>query len=244
MLVSANALYNHKTHRFRTVPHDLFSGGDIALDSAGFVAMAHYKAYPWQPADYVGLAGSYPWTWWASMDYCCEPEIAADRSVVKERVTATADMLATVRGLADSEGVAEPMPVLQGWLVADYLESVGLVGEVLGEWPGLVGVGSMCRRQPRSALSIVEALHDVLPLSVGLHLFGAKSDIIPLLGDVMAAGRRIESDSMAWDQACRMDRPGTLPNSVDVRACWAMSFYWRTLAGWHAVPSGQGRLTL
>lgn len=49
---------------------------DVALDSAGFVAWAHYGDFPWTVEQYVALAASRPWAWWASMDACCEPEVA------------------------------------------------------------------------------------------------------------------------------------------------------------------------
>ena len=43
----------------------------LSLDSAGFVAMARYGGFPWSTGDYLTLAASYPFHWFASMDYCC-----------------------------------------------------------------------------------------------------------------------------------------------------------------------------
>ena len=61
----------------------------LCLDSGGFVAAARYGGFPWSLADYVSLAAAYPFKWWASADYCVEPEIAADREEVIDRLART-----------------------------------------------------------------------------------------------------------------------------------------------------------
>jgi hypothetical protein len=44
--------------------------------------MARYGGFPWTTSDYLALAASFPFRWFASMDYCVEPEIARDREEV------------------------------------------------------------------------------------------------------------------------------------------------------------------
>lgn len=183
-----------------------------ALDSAGFVAMKLYGGeYPWTVEQYVDFAVSHPWDWYAAMDYCCEPEIAADRSVVARRVTLTAerlgDCLAYASHLRDYEGmnwISDAMPVLQGWLPSDYRRCAELVDRHLtGGWPDLVGVGSVCRRQlggPDGLVKILAALDLVLPSHVKLHLFGVKSSA---LRSVASHPRIASMDSCAWDFAAR-----------------------------------------
>ncbi len=144
ILVSANAL--RRGGRFRHPVPDLFGGADVALDSAGFVAMLRYGGYPWTQAEYVALAGSHPWTWWAAMDFCCEPEIARDRDEVARRVLETAMMLERNRDEAEIQGVKPPMPVLQGWEPADYL----LCAEMMGDLPQLVGLSGAARPRENS----------------------------------------------------------------------------------------------
>lgn len=187
VLISANAL-RRRDGTFRA-PSGL-DGLDAALDSAGFVAMVRYGGFPWTVAAYCMAAVAYPWSWWASMDCCCEPEIARDRDAVLERVRETARLLGECRRYG------EPMPVLQGWLPDDYERSVELAGGL----PSLVGVGSVCRRPLRLLMPIIERLDRALPAHVRLHLFGVKSEAI----EHLAQHERVASvDSMAWDFRAR-----------------------------------------
>jgi len=39
-----------------------FAGLDAALDSAGFVAMAKYRGFPWTIDQYLDLVESWPWS--------------------------------------------------------------------------------------------------------------------------------------------------------------------------------------
>jgi len=213
VLVSANALFDHARCTFREVPTNVYDL-DVALDSAGFVAMRHYKRYPWTIRQYVETAVSFPWTWWAQMDACCEPEIAGDRSTVLERVNATARMLELCRDdrarLLDNypefEPIAsEPMPVLQGWLPDDYRKSIDLADRVLkGKWPRMVGIGSVCRRSlsgPFGLWRILHAVDTALPPGVSVHLFGVKGTA---LKDIHRFPRVVSTDSMAFEFEARV----------------------------------------
>lgn len=202
-LVSAGRRW--RDGRLHGVPR-AFRLPDVALDSAGFVAMRHHGGYPWTVADYVGLAASYPWAWWSQMDLCCEPEIASDRTAVRDRVRGSAQLLRECRAVAADRGIPAPMPVLQGWTVDDYRLSAVHINEVLGgQWPALVGVGSVCRRQldgPDGVFAVVTVLDRILPPEVGLHLFGQKGDA---LGFFATWDRVASVDSCAWDDRARHD---------------------------------------
>ena len=207
ILVSANAL--RRDGRFHYPATDLFAGADVALDSAGFVAMMDPKTgkpredggYRWSAREYVALAGAHPRTWWASMDYCCEPQIAGSREGVALRQKFTIYMLLRLRLLAAEAGVKPPMPVLQGWTPDDYERCA----EMMGNLPTLVGVGSVCRRSIGGAhglAAVLTRLDRVLPRHVKLHLFGVKGTAI----GVFAGHPRILSmDSQAWDRAARWE---------------------------------------
>jgi hypothetical protein len=205
-LISANALRRAGRVRFKHPTIDYLGGlDDVALDSAGFVAMVRYGGYPWSVAEYVALAGSFPWAWWASMDYCCEPEIARDRDEVLARVQRTADMLETVRNEAGRQGVRDPMPVLQGWKPDDYLRSLDLTLRLVGAAP-LMGLGSVCRRNvsgPDGIVAVLDRLDRAMQPGTRLHLFGVKSDILSMLH--AWSGRVASVDSMAWDFRARKD---------------------------------------
>lgn len=200
MLVSANAFARNGRMRFHRT--DPFGDADVALDSAGFVAMMRYGGYPWSTADYVRLASARPWAWWAARDYCCEPQIAADAAEVARRIALTVASLGECRDEGARAGIAPPMPVLQGWNPADYLRCA----EAMGSLPMLVGVGSVCRRSLAGRdglLAVLGALDAGLPKHVRLHLFGVKGSAIAAL----AGHPRIASvDSMAWDFAARREK--------------------------------------
>lgn len=226
-LVSANALYCRRRQGF--LDADLLSKSHrrIALDSAGFVATKLYGGkFPWTLGEYVQLGALHAWDWWAQMDLCCEPEVAADREAVRARVAGTAtllsDCLAAARFLRDVEGASwasEPMPVLQGWEAADYRWSAELADATLdGRWPDLVGVGSVCRRNMKGTAGIpavIRALDDCLPPNVRLHLFGVKS---AGLRELSAHPRVASVDSCAWDFAARVEaRKAQMSNTVEHR---------------------------
>lgn len=181
-----------------------FEGLDAALDSAGFVAAARYGDYRWSVAEYFDLVQSHPWAWYASMDYCCEAQVAGDRPLRLLRIAATAQLLAQCAAEARERGLPQPMPVLQGWTPSEYALCAQWLP--LREWPDLVGLGSVCRRDINGQdgiLAILEAVDATLPRHVRLHLFGCKSAAL----QVLASHPRVASvDSMAWDVQARVER--------------------------------------
>ena len=247
-LYSANALYCRRRGEFRDVSAESHQGA--ALDSAGFVAMARYGGYPWTLEQYASLGALHPWDWWASMDYCCEPEIAGDAAEVRRRVELTAktlgDLIAEVDYLRD-EGATWatwPMPVIQGWTAASYRQSVELTDRELGgDWPGLVGLGSVCRRAlhgPDGLLDVFKALDLALPPGVRVHLFGVKSHALRHLGN---HPRLASVDSQAWDYQARVNPrnagvSNTLANRADALGTW----YGRQLERLDQAVAVQGRL--
>lgn len=242
VLISANSLWDNDRREFRLPSERRLKTGavagfdgaslsrcDVALDSAGYVAMKLYGGvYPWTVEQYVRLGadsaqaghamGNYGWAWYSAMDLCCEPEIAGSPAIVRERVLGTAQLLAEMYDVIDywrdddhGEGAwwfRDPMPILQGWRPDDYVQSVQVTAEVMRlhdrEWPDLVGVGSVCRRQlrgPNGLQAVLGAIGRALPPHVKLHLFGVKGDALREL----ASNPRIASvDSCAWDFAARV----------------------------------------
>jgi hypothetical protein len=176
----------------------------LCLDSAGFVAASRYGGFPWTIADYVALAAAYPFRWWASADYCVEPEIARDRDEVIDRLSRTIRANRDCRSLAEDCGIADTlMPVIQGRRPDDYERCVDALRSLMR--PGSpVGVGSMCRREihgPESLIAVVDHLDRILPPGVRLHLFGVKGTALPFL---LPYGRRIASiDSQAYGISAR-----------------------------------------
>lgn len=218
ILVSANSLWDQKRHRFRK-PF-AYIGRDVALDSGGFVAMKCYGGYRWSPHQYAHLAAEMKPTWWAQMDYCCEPEIAASPGEVHRRIDMTVDGLHACRSAAASICGPAPMPVLQGYEPGDYVHGP-IYSETL---PELLGVGSVCRRHLKGKhglMAVIDALDRKLPKSCRLHLFGVKNTA--LAGVVSEfPHRHFSSDSMAYSFSARIfARENQIPNTSELRAKFA-----------------------
>ncbi|WP_448205394.1 deazapurine DNA modification protein DpdA family protein [Azospirillum sp. sgz302134] len=148
------------------------------LDSAGFVAMAKYRGYPWTVDDYMALAAAFPWERFSSMDLCVEPEVAADATAVRDRIAGTVNLNVECRRRAIDLGIIDRfMPVIQGHTPEDYLACAEKMPWI--DASRTLGVGSMCRRSvhgPNGIVSVVSILDRQLPPGVRLHLFGLKSD--------------------------------------------------------------------
>lgn len=239
VLVSAGGLWDGKRGRFRE-PGTAITDLDVALDSAGFVAMKQWGGYPWTVEQYVELALSRPtFSWWSAPDLCCEPELACN---VDARVKGTADLLLQTLRIVDHWRKAapdvywlhDPMPILQGWTPAHYRQSIhhiGLYLRAMGrEWPDLVGVGSVCRRPLRGATGLVSVLAEIdkgLPENVKLHLFGVKGSALA----VLAENPRIASvDSLAWDFGARIDARKAGHSSTNAHRIAAMTSWYESSA--------------
>jgi len=154
-----------------------FAGLDAALDSAGFVAMSHYRGFPWSVDQYLDLVASWPWSWWSSMDLCVEPELAHDRVELYFRLAETCRLLGECRQRARDRGIPDPMPILQGRHPQDYLWMLERLP--LLELPPLIGVGSMCRRHvhgPDGLIAVVQALDRELPAAGAVAPLRSKGD--------------------------------------------------------------------
>ncbi|OAN53646.1 deazapurine DNA modification protein DpdA family protein [Sphingobium sp. TCM1] len=178
----------------------------LALDSAGFVAMARYRGFPWRTDDYLALAASYPFRWFASMDYCVEPEIAADREEVLGRISRTIRANLDCRRGARDLGIEHRlMPVIQGRRPEDYERCLDALALDVSR-TRFIGVGSMCRRQvrgPEGLIAVLDHLDRILPPGLMLHLFGVKGSALPELAGL--DHRILSVDSQAYGIAARQD---------------------------------------
>jgi len=213
-LISANAL--SRWNRGRGWPEwrgwrlDLLKNADglssLSLDSAGFVALSHYWGYPWATEDYLDLAASYPFRWFASMDYCVEPEIAPDREEVRDRISRTIGVNRDCwRGAHDRDIAHRFMPVVQGRVAGDYENCIDALGDIIDAVP-LIGIGSMCRRPVGGSdgvIAIFEHLDRILGEGTMLHAFGIKGTA---LSKLRGLEHRIQTvDSQAFGIASRIE---------------------------------------
>lgn len=229
VMVSANSFLVRDTFgepvRVRRPGREFF-GLDAALDSGGFVGMAHYGEFPFPTVEsYVlRVAGAYPWAWYAQPDYCCEPKVAGSRADVRLRQAASVALFLECAAIARRAGLGGPIPVLQGWWPEDYHRCWDMLP--LGDAPRLIGVGSVCARPvhgPAGLMAVVHRIDRVLPRGVQLHLFGVKSaGIRAILSEGGLDGRVRSIDSMAWDFTARVRfRTGrTIARRVAIMRAW------------------------
>ncbi len=238
-LISVNSLYR-PGRGFARAPITAWTYAP-AIDSAGFVATIRYGGYRWSVEEYVDAIVKnfdnplmpHPWSWWSAMDFCCEPEIAANRAEVARRMQATLDHYAETMAHLTAwrrEGetdTPDPLPILQGRTPADYVTMARDLAAVIDAThactcpdedcdatfhrsrkglPELVGVGSVCRREvagPEGILNVLGALDAALPTHVRLHLFGVKGALLRHPEISVFAHRIASVDSLAWDFAAR-----------------------------------------
>ena len=193
----------------------------VALDSAGFVAASRYRGFPWGVDEYLDLAANAPWLWWASMDWCVEPEIAHDEDAILDPISGTVRFDIQCPNGADRGGIADRfVPVIQGWHPEHYLRCLERMPFAL-DFP-LVGIGSMCRRHVEGEYGILHVL-DVLDRAFNgsetrFHLFGLKSKECPA---ARTHPRVASCDSQAYGVTARQEarkrqcgKPDTLVAAV------------------------------
>jgi len=205
---------------------------DAALDSGGFVAAARFGDYRFSVDAYLDLAAARDWTFYSSMDYCVEPQVAPDAAMRRLRVDATVARYLTCANRAEQRGLKLPLPVVQGYFASEYAYCAEALA--LGRDTGMVGIGSVCRRHlhgPDGLLAIVAALDEVLPPGTRLHLFGAKGSALPALALAGFAHRIASTDSMAYDLAVRRASPVGRTQLMRARA----------MVEWHARETSQLR---
>ena len=240
MLLSANAFARTNSRKefssFRLdAAAQIPEWADCALDSAGFVASAKYGDYRWPLNGYLDLAAARRWSWYAAPDYCVEPEVAGNAAIRRLRIEATVNMWDRISNRAGQRGLPAPMGVIQGWFADEYVQCADEM--FADQWPAMVGIGSVCRRQlqgPSGVLAILEALDTVMPTGTTVHLFGVKSGG---LRSLKRFEHRIASaDSMAWDAQVRRDMP--VGRTQEMRAAAMQGWFERQVAELLRLPAG------
>jgi hypothetical protein len=200
-----------------------------ALDSGAFTELSTHGRWTVTPMEYVAAVRRYRdqitrLDWAAPQDWLCEPFIVAKTGLsVREHQERTVGNFLEIKALAPDLPV---IPVLQGWLLADYLACVDMyanAGVDLSAEP-FVGLGSVCRRQSTDEIAaIVTRLHQ---MGLRLHGFGVKTEGLRRYGRHLAS-----ADSMAWSlrgryvRGCRHRTAGRVP--VSEANCLSFAREWR-----------------
>lgn len=173
---------------------DSFKDGDMA-ETGDYVTSD--DAY----LDYVTETGA---DLWSLRDYPCESDVLEthDRAVADHQ-RMTIDRHRSLIDLAADRGIdGQPVAVVQGWTVDDYLEHIDAHREA-GTLTDYVGIGSICRRNADDEIQdIILAVRDALPARCRIHAFGVKLPVLEKSGvlDALAS-----ADSCAYDYGLMME---------------------------------------
>lgn len=180
---------------------------ELAADCGGFVATKIWGDYRYTPAEYVRWLDTFGPHWAATMDYCCEPELAGVTRERQDRTTAMTRHFWRTYKHAPWVWV----PTIQGWEPDDYRRHarelrplVDDMADYYGNGAGFrVGIGTLCRRaHVRMIAAVVGIVSEELP-GVDLHLWGVKLDALKA---AIALPRVVSTDSAAWSGLFGSDR--------------------------------------
>jgi hypothetical protein len=176
-----------------------------ALDSWGFSVLSRLGYWPVSARDYAADVRRYAdeiggLAWAATQDYMCEPQVLA-----KTGLSVAEHQARTIASYVDLRDIAPEItwvPVLQGWVLGDYVRHVDAyarAGVDLASVP-LVGLGSVCRRQHTAGVEML--IRQFARDGIRLHGFGFK-----VKGLARVADRLASADSLAWSFRARRNPP-------------------------------------
>lgn len=173
-----------------------------ALDSGGFTELNLYGGWRTTPEEYVDSVRRYVTelgglTWASPQDWMVEPwMLAKTGKTILEHQALTIENYLTLREMAPDLPF---IPVLQGWALDDYhthADAYAAAGVDLSE--GVVGVGSVCRRQATGEITaIFDSLHG---RGLQMHGFGVKTQGLARYADDLTS-----ADSLAWSYSARQE---------------------------------------
>jgi hypothetical protein len=202
-----------------------------ALDSGAFSELSQYGRWTITPEQYVKAVRRYrddigKLDWAACQDYMCEPQIIAKTGLsVSEHQRRTVENYLMLKRLAPELPF---IPVIQGWLLADYLRCLAMYRQAGIDLRSerLVGLGSICRRQANQEIQqIVTAL---AAHGLRLHGFGVKTSGLRRYGRYLSS-----ADSLAWSfrgrhvAGCRHPRSVRAQRPVSEANCPRFALEWR-----------------
>lgn len=178
----------------------------VAADCGGFVAMKRWGGvYQYTKAEYFAWLCKFArLDWAATMDWCCEQEIATNQAQIRVRQLSTTNAAwEFFTEYRDSPWAW--VPTVQGWEVEDYRRHARELAPLVEMMRGYycdnpwwrVGIGTLCQRaDARMIRTVARAVAEELP-GVPLHLWGVK---LAALNSAEALPETIDSvDSAAWN---------------------------------------------
>lgn len=195
---------------FATRANKPWPGPEWFIDSGGYSTLMGNSEYEDPAREYLEFIREHEQREgvtidrYALRDWACEDDILREhgRTRRQHQEWTIRDHVECLE-LAEEIGVdAEPVSVLQGYTVPEYLEHLDYYREH-GLLSDYVGLGSVCRRNAEEEIrSTILQVRDALPARCDLHAFGVKKSVLRF-PDVVNALDSV--DSNAWDYAVRMD---------------------------------------
>jgi len=170
----------------------------LFVDSGGYSFILGKGEYKTTDAEYLNWIAERDPELWALRDYPCEPEVLHDHGrTVNDHQQMTVDRHRNLLNRLSDHGISgQPVAVLQGWDIDDYLQCVDRFQDA-GLLTDHVGIGSVCRRNAEAEIRrVVLAVRDAVPSRVSLHAFGVKSSVLkyPDVRDALAT-----ADSQSYE---------------------------------------------
>lgn len=178
---------------------------DVAADCGGFVATIKWGDYRYSPEQYVAWLRKFSrLSWAATMDYCCEQEIATDEDAIVSRQERTTQMAHHFWSHYRSEPWCW-VPTIQGWHPDDYRSHARDIAPLIWQMrqhypqssPWRVGIGTLCQRADAAMVRrVAHAVAEELP-GIPLHLWGVK--IAAIDSSESLPEQVVSVDSAAWN---------------------------------------------
>ena len=188
-----------------------FEGPKWMIDSGGYSTLASNPEYESSVEEYVDYLTKYEdrIERYVLRDWACEPDLLRewDRDVRQHQNWTIRDHVACREQVNDRGLDMEPVAVLQGYELEDYLWHYEYLRQH-GLLTDHLGIGSICRRgQEQQMQSLLLQVRQEIPDRITLHGFGVKKTVLED-PDVVDALDTV--DSNAWEN--RVSRNPNTPN--------------------------------
>jgi len=186
---------------YATQNNGIWEGIDnLMIDSGGYSFMKGKGEYETSDEDYLSYIYEHQPEYFVLRDYPCEPDLLKKlgRSVEKHQKM-TIEKHIKLLDIFESWGKniqSQPVPVVQGYEVVDYLNHLDQLKEH-GLIRDYLAIGSLCNRgSPNEIRRIILTIRREISSHVKLHGFGVKKSVLKY-SDILESLN--SADSLAYD---------------------------------------------
>ena len=197
-----------------------FEGPNWFIDSGGYSVQKKFNHYPTSIDDYVAYLSEYDdqIEKYTLRDWACALDLLrdADRDIRTHQEWSIRDHVYCLEAAEDAGLTAEPVAVLQGHDIEEYLWSFDYLKEHGLASPTL-GIGSILRPNKTSEVrAIIQELRDAIPSKYALHGFGISKTV---LEDAETLWTLDSADTTSWQSKAAHARV-TDPEWADRVPAW------------------------